>query len=304
MAHLRRRPKHLTADERIVYNCELDVCPTCGQTLRPCGHYTFAKTVQHLDRVAYVASRPKECRNPTCPQVGTRYPSARAQTVALPHGTYGLDVIAQIGWWRDWEHLSGGEIYARLAPQVQISRRQVDLLLQQYRTLLACNARLERDRLAQAAQAHGGLILSLDGLEPEGAHEQLWVVREVLTDSILAVGWVPRVTTDSLVSLLAPVQGWLQAASWPVQATVSDRQIPLRMALERVWPDVPHQWCQAHYLRNAVKPLQAHDQALKTDLRQTIRKGMQPHLRELVDACETDAFSPSNRERSDPDARV
>lgn len=298
MSHLRRRPKHLVADERIVYNCELQDCPTCGHVLRLCRHYTFAKMVQHLDRVAYVASRPKECRNPACPQVGTRYPSARAQTVALSHGTYGLDVITQIGWWRDWEHLSGGEIHARLGSQVQISRRQVDLLLQQYRALLACSACLDRDRLAQAVQAHAGLIISLDGLEPEGTQEQLWVVREVLTDSILAVGWVPRVTADSLVNLLTPVQAWLQAAGWRVRATVSDKQVPLRIALERVWPSVPHQWCQAHYLRNAVKPLQAQDQALKTDLRQAIRKGMQPHLRQLVDASQTQAFSPSHREWS------
>jgi hypothetical protein len=297
MAHQRSRAKALTITDRIVYNCELEVCPACGKELKPCRHYTWAKTVQHLDRVAYVASRPKECRNPACSQFHIRYPSATAQTVALSHGTYGLDVIAQIGWWRDREHLSGREIHERLRSRVQISRRQVDLLIQQYRLLLACAARMERDVLAQAVQIHGGLIISLDGLEPEGAQEQLWVVREVLTDSILAVGWVPRVTADSLVSLLTPVQAWLQAAGWPVRATVSDKQVALRTAVERVWPDVPHQWCQAHYLRNAVQPLQDHDQALKTDLRREVRRGMRHRLQQMVDASEGDAFSPSDRER-------
>src|SRR5947209_11350672 len=96
-----RQPKHLTIDERLSYTCELDTCPTCGHPLRPCNHLSWAKTVQQLDRVVYVTSRPKECRRRACPQFGTRYVSSRAQMVALPHSTYGLDVIAQIGWWRE-----------------------------------------------------------------------------------------------------------------------------------------------------------------------------------------------------------
>lgn len=69
--------------------------------------------------MVYVASRPKECRNPACPLRGKRYPAAAAQGVALPHSTYGLDGVAQIGWWRDHEHLSGNEIYHRLQGRIQ-----------------------------------------------------------------------------------------------------------------------------------------------------------------------------------------
>src|SRR5215216_6546348 len=101
MTHLRRRPKHLPIDERITYACELARCPACATPLQPCRHLTWTKTVQHLDRVAVVSSRPKECPNPACPDAGKRYPSAQAQTVALPHSTYGLDVLALIGWYRD-----------------------------------------------------------------------------------------------------------------------------------------------------------------------------------------------------------
>ena len=294
MPHLRRRPKNLIPNERIVYNCELEACPNCGQPLRPCRHYTFCKTVQHLDRVSYVASRPKECPNQACPEVGRCYPSACAQTVALPKSTYGLDVVAQIGWWRDREHLSGTEIYERLRSQVQISRRHVDLLTQRYRVLMACAQRPDQGRLSQAAKEHGGLIISLDGLEPEGAQEQLWVVREVLSGSILAVGWLPRVNQDTLGALLAPVKALLTEANLPVLATLSDKQGPLVAALKQTWPDVPHQWCQAHYLRNAAKPLQEHDQALKTDLRRDIRKGIRSSLSQLAAQAQEGAFSPSS----------
>jgi len=114
MAHPRRRPKQLIPQERRIYHAELETCPHCGTPLRLSRHYRWRKTVQTLNGVVYVASRPKECPNPGCPQYGKRYPSAAAHQVALPYSTYGLDVVAQIGWWRDHEHLSDTEIHRRL----------------------------------------------------------------------------------------------------------------------------------------------------------------------------------------------
>jgi len=195
MAHLRRRPKQLVVQERHIYHAELEHCPACGAALHLSGHYTWRKTVQHLDQVVYVASRPKECRQVGCPLSRKRYSSAAAQGVALPHSGYGLDVVAQIGWWRDREHLGGDEIHQRLKSRIQISRRHVDLLLQQYRLLLACAERPQVEKLARAVAQYGGLITSLDGLEPEGAQEQLWVVWEVLTDTVWVAAWLPRVNT-------------------------------------------------------------------------------------------------------------
>lgn len=297
MAHLRRRPKHLPIDERITYYCELAHCPACGTVLQPCRHLSWTKTVQHLDRVVVVSSRPKECPNPACADAGRRYPSAAAQTVALPKGTYGLDVLAQLGYWRDHDQLNGTTIYERLRGRVQISRRQIDLLTQQYRLLLACAHRPDPAVLMQVVRSSGGLIISLDGLEPEGAQEQLWVVREVLSGTILAVAWLPRLNASTLGTLLAPVMRLLREAQWPVLATLSDKQQVVVAALLDAWPTVPHQWCQAHYLRNAAKPSHDHDHALQVDLRRDIRQAMRTSLGDLAAAADAGAFSPSGGER-------
>jgi len=293
MAHLRRRPKHLPIDERITYVCELTRCPACGTPLQPCQHLSWTKTVQHLDRVVVVASRPKECPNPACAEARRRYPSAAAQTVALPHSTYGLDVLALIGWYRDHEQLDGTAIYERLRTQVQISRRHVDVLTQHYRLLLAAAHRPDPRVLAQVVHDYGGLLISLDGLEPEGAQEQLWVVREGLSGTILAVGWLPRVNATTLATLLAPVQRFLAERQWPVLATVSDKQAAVVTVLQATWPDVPHQWCQAHYLRNAVKPIHDHDHALQVDLRREVRQALRASLGDLATATDAGPFSPS-----------
>ena len=106
MNYVRRRPKHLTIQERLHYHCELHTCPACGTRLLSCRHYRWAKTVQQLDRVVYVTNRPKRCPNPTCAAATTSYGSLAAQAVALPYSSYGLDVVTQLGWWRDHEQLS------------------------------------------------------------------------------------------------------------------------------------------------------------------------------------------------------
>jgi len=36
----------------------------------------------------------------------------------------------------------------------------------------------------ELAENRPAVVISLDGLEPEGAQEQLWLVREVLTDTM------------------------------------------------------------------------------------------------------------------------
>lgn len=297
MSHLRRKPKNLVVNKRIIYKCELENCLTCGESLDLCRHYSWSKTVQQLDQVIHVASQPKECRNPKCCDFGKRCVSAVAQTIALPSSTYGLDVLAQIGWWKDREHLSGTEIYQRLHGVVQIGRRQIDILTQQYRILMASAMQKQQENnLAVSVEEYGGLIISLDGLEPEGAQEQLWVVREVLTGCILAVAWLPRVNQTTLIELLTPVEQWLKSQNYPLLATVSDKQSPVRVALNKIWPEAPHQWCQAHYLRNAAKPLHSLDHALKTDLRRDIRQEIRTSLGQVGSTAENGAFSPSTGE--------
>ena len=172
--------KHLEAQARYIYHPEIEVCPHCNESLQARPYYQWRKTVQHLDRVVWVASQARECVNPQCEHQGQHYTSATAQMVTVPECTYGLDVIAQIGWWRDKEHLNREQIHARLRERgVQICEREVDHLYARYQVLMGCAERLEAERLQKVARERGGLIISLDGLEPEGTSEALWVVREV-----------------------------------------------------------------------------------------------------------------------------
>lgn len=284
-----RTAKHLKAQARYIYKSEIETCPHCGESLQSRSFYQWRKTVQQLDEVVYVASRAKECANPQCEHQRQPYASVAAQMVTVPECTYGLDVIAQIGWWRDREHLNREQIHSRLGEHgVQISERHVDHLYARYQTLMGCAERLKKQQLKELVRERGGMIISLDGLEPEGASEQLWVVREVQTDCTLVAGWLPRVNHKTLAALLKPVE----ELGLPVLATVSDKQGCVRKALEEVWPDVPHQWCQSHYLGHATRPVYDHDSALKTNMRKAIRTGIRESRGEVLTDAEAADWAP------------
>lgn len=290
--------KHLQVQERHIYNPEIADCPHCDEPLQARRHYQWRKTVQQMDKVVYVASQGKECVNLQCEHKGQVYTSAEAQMVTIPECTYGLDVIAQIGWWRDKEHLNRQQIHARLREHgVQISEREVDHLYARYQVLMACAERLEIEQLQAIAAERGGLIISLDGLEPEGASEQLWVVREVQAEVVLVVAWLPRVNHKTLGTLLEPVVD----LGLPILATVSDKQDCVRKALKEVLPNVPHQWCQSHYLGNATKPIYERDSVLKTELRKRIRQEIRKSMGEVLSDSEEPGFSPSDCDGSGVD---
>jgi hypothetical protein len=264
-----RTPKELYLSERTIYKPELSACPYCGGPLVLYNYLAWDKTVQTLDRVLSIASRPGHCANPTCPGHDARLLSAEGQQIALPGSTYGYDVLARIGWLRQERREIYADIRGNLASRIQISESHVRYLYQQvYLPLLACHERQYWDHLAQAAQQHGGLIIAIDGLAPEGGEPQLWFIRELLTGLTLRSGWLSRFDQLTFEVFLHP----LSQLPWPILAVLSDKQKGLPPAVSTVLPDARHHFCHAHYLKNLAEPLADADSAFKVELRKAVRQ--------------------------------
>lgn len=275
-----KRAKALEITERRIYKPDNERCVECEERLKLQRYYQWDKVVQQMTGVFHVASRGGVCENAECSQKNRLVKSTVAEIVSLPECTYGLDVIAQIGWWRDREHQDRKEIHSRLVSRgVQLSERQVDYLYNRYQILLACVSNQDRDRLEVIVEEHGGLKVCLDGLSPEGASEQMWVVREVESQITLVVAWLDKVNHETLQTLLAPVV----ALEMPILATVSDKQPCLQKALEQLWPEMPHQWCQPHFLGNIADHVYERDRMLKTEMCQEIRAEIRASLAEVLD---------------------
>lgn len=77
---------------------EIEVCPMCGQTLESRQNWHTRKTIKTMEGPLFVAGRSKACQNPTCRNYGKRYYASRVGLYSLPQSSYGLDVLAFIGW--------------------------------------------------------------------------------------------------------------------------------------------------------------------------------------------------------------
>ena len=272
-----RTPKPLYAHERMIYHPEFLTCPHCGDLLVMCNSLAWNKTVQMLDRVLSVASRPGRCPHATCVGSRLRLLSAVGQRIAPAGSTYGYDVVVRLGWWRQESRATYREMHTDLASQVRISASHVGYLYQQVSLpLLACHERQHRGRLAHIAKQQGGVIVALDGLAPQGGEPHMWFIRELASGVTLRSGWLCQQEQPTFEAFLEP----LKHLEWPILAVLSDKQTGLVPAVATVVPHSRHQFCQAHYLRNLAEPLAEADAAFKGELRTTVREQVGDMIRQ------------------------
>jgi hypothetical protein len=240
-----------------------------------------------LDAVVAVTLQVRRCVNPACALYHRPYRPELEGRLALPHHEFGLDVIAWIGAGRYQEHDSLPEIHRELTGRgVVIAARTVDHLLARYEELVSVALAAPARRAGLCQQ--GRLVLAVDGLQPDKGHEVLWVVREVLSGDILLARSLLASGRNDLSDLLRAAVAGLEEV--PVAGVISDGQLALRQAVADVFPDVPHQLCQFHYLREAGRPIWEADRHAQKELRKRVRG-----VRTVERAVE---------ERTDPEAEV
>jgi hypothetical protein len=250
--------------------CQLVVqrttCVACGTPLHPA--HQANRTIRRLDgiwRLNFVLLR---CLNLHCARFRKLCRPEEEGAWALPHGEFGFDVIALIGQWRYAEHRSIPEIHQHLYTRgVVIAERTVTNLLARYEELVALRL-TDAEALRHRFLPQGQVILGIDGLKPDVGHEVLWVLRDCLSGEVLLARSLLSEAEEELVALLQEVQTLVPV---PITGVISDGQIGLRHAAAKALPTIPHQLCQYHYLREAVKPIYEADRHAKKDLKALVR---------------------------------
>jgi hypothetical protein len=269
------------------YRPEVTACPHCGTKL-VYSHPVWAKPIQFLTSIEHVTNLGFRCSRADCPYGRTVYRSAQAETRQIRGSGYGLDVVVRIGHLRFGEHRTREEIWRQLREEtaVQISERHVQNLLEVYLALLRASQQDLRAQVTGVAAEHGGIILALDGLQPEKGNEQFWVVREVLGGGVLAARNLQQATAATLSELLRPIV----KTGVPILGVISDAQESIRLAVAETFPGVPHQLCQFHVLRDAVLPLWEADRHLLVEAKKGLNKVREVEQRvqgkEVMDAAD------------------
>lgn len=271
------------SEPTITHNLQPDhaTCRRCGQHLR--ADYTNRRTLHTLSGVTRLHLLVRRCHNARCQAFKLAYRPEAEGAFALPRHEFGLDVIALIGQLRYCEHRSVPEIRTHLVGRhVTVSERTVTNLLDRYDELLAVVLADDR-RLQKALKTQGRVVLAIDGLQPDVGHEVLWVLRDCLSGEILLAKSLLSARQQDLAALLRQVR---EACPVTIEGIVSDGQHSIRKAVAEVFPEVPYQLCQFHFLREAARPISEADRHAKKELKKKVRtiRGIERRTEDRDDA--------------------
>lgn len=253
---------------KVYFKPEMRNCPHC-ETKLVRSHNAWNKKISTLKGVIHVWSMAYSCLNANCSHPNVTYKSAEAELLSMKHSSYSYDVLCLVGELRFKQHRTCKEIADALNERgIITSERYAQTLYERYQTLLSASLDDHvRQVLAETTAQNGGIILSMDGVQPEKGNEMLYVIREVFSGTILAARNMKSGAATELRTLIDPII----EMGYPIVGIVSDGQVSIRQAFESLLPDVPYQYCQYHYLKDIAKPVVDADRKLKMELKKSMR---------------------------------
>lgn len=262
-----KKAKDYSGAKKVYFKPEINLCPHCSKPLKR-SHVAWQKYVIALKGIFHVTSHAYRCTNNACPQPQLTYRSAEAEMLSLKHYQFSLDVIAKLGHLRFNEHKTIRKVRQTLKKQfkLRISRSEVNLLCQVYLALIKAN-RQQDTAFLEKLRSNGGIVLSIDGVQPEKGNETLWILRDVQTGKTLLARNLQVADKESIASLLKEIK----ALNVPVKGVISDGQRSIRLAVKQEFSGVHHQLCHYHFLSNIARPIADMDRALKVDLKKRVR---------------------------------
>jgi hypothetical protein len=227
------------------------------------------------------------CKTATCPNGTTDYRSAEAEKLHLKQHRFSRELIVRIGYEHFWQGRTMYEIYDWLtnALQVSISEREVAYLFVAFLALLSA---AQPAKIRNKLSGLQGLLISIDGMQPEKGNACLYIVRELQCGVTLLAVRLEESSQDALrVHLFDPLKDLAQERGLPWRGVVSDAQETIRLAVAQSVAEMPHQACQSHCLRAAGQRTFEADRAMKKELKASFRRAL-PRLHKRIQALPED----------------
>src|SRR3954469_4391235 len=253
---------------------ELDVldrnCPACGRMMHVCDHRH--RRLHTLDGPVQLICKLNRCPDPTCPgHAKTKSPELEI-TIALPQVAIGWDVFCWIGHRRCSRHMAISLIRSELLDDyaIQLSEDALETYIRRYQVMLAARQQ-DPESLRRHYESVEEIILCIDGLQPEKGHETLYVVRELTRRRVWFAEPLLSATEDQVRRLITRAKEWAESLGLPVGLWMSDKQEAFVKGIAAEFPEVPHRYCDNHFLRDVARPVLEDDSQPKVEMRKKVR---------------------------------
>ena len=212
------------------------------------------------------------CPDPTCPGHAVTVSPEAETALAMPHWVRAWDVFCWLGHRCFARHWSVPQIRDELADRfhIALSVDAIERYVGRYQRIVAARQR-DPAQLAAAYRRARGLILAIDGLQPEKGHETLYVVREVGQKRVWFAEALLSSCADEVRRLLAEARAWAERLELPLRLWLSDKQDAFVTGIAAEFPGVPHRLCANHFLRDLAKPMLEADSHAKVQMRKKVR---------------------------------
>jgi hypothetical protein len=176
---------------------------------------------------------------------------------------FGRDIVLWAGDQHVREHVSIARIHQRLVGDftVPICERSVGNLVNDYLALCQCVAG-DSGRVRARLKHQGGIVLCVDGVHFDEVSPVLYVQRDAISGEVLYAERHLAQGKADLVPMLRRSAALAAELEVPILGIASDKERGLVPAIAEVFPGIPHQFCQTHFLKNVAEPLKEDDQEL------------------------------------------
>jgi hypothetical protein len=259
-----------TVFHELTLEVEDRTCWQCAQALTICCHrqrrfFTCDGPVQLLSKL-------RHCSNSACPGHPTTVSPEAETALVMPYWVLAWDVFCWLGHRRFARHWSVPQIRDELADRfaIPLSVDAIERYISRYQRMVAARHQ-DPDALAAAYRRTKGLILAIDGIQPEKGHETLYVVREVGRKRVWFAEALLSSSAAEVQRLLGRARDWVERLGRPVRCWLSDKQDAFVTGIAAEFPGVPHRYCANHFLRDLAKPVLETDSHAKVQMRKKVR---------------------------------
>lgn len=204
--------------------------------------------------------------------VGEQEPTIHPENPhAPPRSDYDYDVIAEIVEMRWKRGLSYDKIVEAMKKEhgVIINHSAIENFLKIYE--IGCAGKYKPEYVDEIRR-FGGIILTLDAMKPLNGERALYVARDHRTGLVLGSRLLSNQKQETIEDFLRAVQERVKnELNVPMLGIISDALVSQRLAIESIFPDVPHCLCHYHFYNLVLLSSKKGDSHLVTRIRKELR---------------------------------
>jgi len=256
--------------KEIILSVTEKTCKQCGSDLAICSHREHC--IYGLEGAVKLICKQAHCSNKECSSRSTLVNPESELTITMPRWRIDWELFTWMGFRRFKRHWSVPQIHEELldSHQIYISKNTITDYLRKYQVMVAAWYQ-DLERMREEYKDCLGVILTIDGLQPEKGHETLYVVRELKKQRVWFAEPLISSSYAEIRKVIQRAKVLSQQLNKSILGWVSDKQDAFVVVIADECPNIPHRYCSNHFIRDLAEQILENDSHAKVQMRRKIR---------------------------------